>query len=113
MMEQEFGATTIGSKLGGEEGLRDDRSHTKCFIFTEESSEKLKDVSDVPRQTIPLPLLSSPPCLDVSSVHPAGCQSKRDCMQERGKLISFWERLLAWISNTLRAVSVPQPLPAE
>uniref|UniRef100_U3I5E2 WD repeat domain 90 n=1 Tax=Anas platyrhynchos platyrhynchos TaxID=8840 RepID=U3I5E2_ANAPP len=30
-------------------------------------SEKLKDVSDIPRQTIPLPLLSSPPCLDVSS----------------------------------------------
>uniref|UniRef100_A0A8B9TZ83 WD repeat-containing protein 90 n=1 Tax=Anas platyrhynchos TaxID=8839 RepID=A0A8B9TZ83_ANAPL len=30
-------------------------------------SEKLKDASDIPRQTIPLPLLSSPPCLDVSS----------------------------------------------
>uniref|UniRef100_A0A493TKZ4 WDR90/POC16 second beta-propeller domain-containing protein n=1 Tax=Anas platyrhynchos platyrhynchos TaxID=8840 RepID=A0A493TKZ4_ANAPP len=41
----------------------------------EKSSEKLKDVSDIPRQTIPLPLLSSPPCLDVSSVHLAGCQS--------------------------------------
>ncbi|XP_071880118.1 WD repeat-containing protein 90 isoform X2 [Anas platyrhynchos] len=41
----------------------------------EKSSEKLKDASDIPRQTIPLPLLSSPPCLDVSSVHLAGCQS--------------------------------------
>uniref|UniRef100_A0A8C3GHI0 WD repeat-containing protein 90 n=1 Tax=Cairina moschata TaxID=8855 RepID=A0A8C3GHI0_CAIMO len=30
-------------------------------------SEKLKDASDIPRQTIPRPLLSSPPCLDVSS----------------------------------------------
>lgn len=80
---------------GREEGLRDDGSYTKRFIFTEQSSEKLKDVSDVPRQTIPLPLLSSPPCLDVSPVHTAGCQSKRNCLQERGKLISFWEKLLA------------------
>uniref|UniRef100_A0A8B9M989 WD repeat-containing protein 90 n=1 Tax=Accipiter nisus TaxID=211598 RepID=A0A8B9M989_9AVES len=28
------------------------------------SSEKLKDASETPRQTVPLPLLSSPPCLD-------------------------------------------------
>ncbi|XP_076207547.1 WD repeat-containing protein 90 isoform X3 [Aptenodytes patagonicus] len=41
----------------------------------EGSSEKLKDASETPRQTVPLPLLSSPPCLDVSSVHQAGCQS--------------------------------------
>uniref|UniRef100_A0A669PRM7 WD repeat-containing protein 90 n=1 Tax=Phasianus colchicus TaxID=9054 RepID=A0A669PRM7_PHACC len=69
-----------------------------CFIFTEKGSEKLKDVSDGPRQTIPLPLLSSPPCLDVSSVHTAGCQSKRNCLQERGKLILFWEKLLSFLS---------------
>ncbi|KAM9015938.1 WD repeat-containing protein 90 isoform 1-T1 [Ara ararauna] len=41
----------------------------------EGSSEKLKDASETPRQAVPLPLLSSPPCLDVSSVHQAGCQS--------------------------------------
>ncbi|XP_074014459.1 WD repeat-containing protein 90 [Numenius arquata] len=41
----------------------------------EGSSEKLKDASETPRQTVPLPLLSSPPCLDVSSGHQAGCQS--------------------------------------
>ncbi|XP_071427702.1 WD repeat-containing protein 90 [Pithys albifrons albifrons] len=40
----------------------------------ESSSEKPKDVSETPRQTVPLPLLSSPPCLDISSVHQAGCQ---------------------------------------
>ncbi|KAM6077548.1 WD repeat-containing protein 90 isoform 2-T2 [Theristicus caerulescens] len=39
------------------------------------SSEKLKDASETPRRIVPLPLLSSPPCLDVSSVHQAGCQS--------------------------------------
>lgn len=50
-------------------------SKSPLLPAAEKSSEKLKDVSDVPRQTIPLPLLSSPPCLDVSSVHPAGCQS--------------------------------------
>ncbi|XP_072205152.1 WD repeat-containing protein 90 isoform X2 [Excalfactoria chinensis] len=50
-------------------------SKSPLLLAAEKSSEKLKDVSDVPRQTIPLPLLSSPPCLDVSSVHAAGCQS--------------------------------------
>ncbi|KFQ93266.1 WD repeat-containing protein 90, partial [Nipponia nippon] len=49
--------------------------YTKPFLFTDGSSEKLKDASETPRQTVPLPLLSSPPCLDVSSVHQAGCQS--------------------------------------
>ncbi|XP_041262484.1 WD repeat-containing protein 90 isoform X5 [Onychostruthus taczanowskii] len=39
------------------------------------SSEKPKDGSETPRQTVPRPLLSSPPCLDISSVHPAGFQS--------------------------------------
>ncbi|KFQ55786.1 WD repeat-containing protein 90, partial [Nestor notabilis] len=38
-------------------------------------SEKLKDATETPRQAVPLPLLSSPLCLDVSSVHQAGCQS--------------------------------------
>ncbi|KAM6299212.1 WD repeat-containing protein 90 [Aegotheles albertisi] len=41
----------------------------------ERSSEKLRDASETPRQAAPLPLLSSPPCLDVSSVHQAGCPS--------------------------------------
>ncbi|XP_074742639.1 WD repeat-containing protein 90 isoform X2 [Strix uralensis] len=41
----------------------------------EGSPEKLKDSSETPRQIVPLPLSSSPPCLDVSSVHQAGCQS--------------------------------------
>ncbi|KAM6407489.1 WD repeat-containing protein 90 [Rhynochetos jubatus] len=41
----------------------------------EGSAGKLKDASETPRQMVPLPLLSSPPCLDVSSVHQAGCQS--------------------------------------
>ncbi|KFQ12750.1 WD repeat-containing protein 90, partial [Leptosomus discolor] len=50
-------------------------SYTNPFLPTEGSSEKLKDVSETPRQTAPLPLLSSPPCLDVSFVHQAGCQS--------------------------------------
>ncbi|KFV43748.1 WD repeat-containing protein 90, partial [Tyto alba] len=45
------------------------------FLFTEGSSEKLKDASETPRQIVPLPLSSSPPCLDVSSVHQAECQS--------------------------------------
>ncbi|KGL85799.1 WD repeat-containing protein 90, partial [Charadrius vociferus] len=49
--------------------------YTNPFLFTEGSSEKLKDASETPRQTVPLPLLSSPPCLDVSSVHQAGCRS--------------------------------------
>uniref|UniRef100_A0A8C8BFF5 WD repeat-containing protein 90 n=1 Tax=Otus sunia TaxID=257818 RepID=A0A8C8BFF5_9STRI len=44
------------------------------------SPEKLKDSSETPRQIVPLPLSSSPPCLDVSSVHQAGCQSKRNCL---------------------------------
>ncbi|XP_064376546.1 WD repeat-containing protein 90 isoform X2 [Dromaius novaehollandiae] len=39
----------------------------------ERSSEKLKDATEIPRQTAPLPLLSSPPCLGVSSVHQVGC----------------------------------------
>ncbi|XP_055662481.1 WD repeat-containing protein 90 isoform X3 [Falco peregrinus] len=39
------------------------------------SSEKLKDASETPRQTVPLPLLASPPCLDVSPVHQARCRS--------------------------------------
>lgn len=64
--------------LGGQRDLSEEGSYAKCFLFTEKSSEKLKDASDIPRQTIPLPLLSSPPCLDVSSVHLAGCQSKRN-----------------------------------
>lgn len=63
---------------------------TKPFPFPDCSSEKPKDVSETPRRTVLLPLLSSPPCLDISSVHTAGFQSKRDCLQERGKLTSFW-----------------------
>uniref|UniRef100_A0A8C3V8G9 WD repeat-containing protein 90 n=1 Tax=Catharus ustulatus TaxID=91951 RepID=A0A8C3V8G9_CATUS len=43
-------------------------------------SEEPKDISDTPRQTVPLPSLSSPPCLDISSAHPAGFQSKRNCL---------------------------------
>ncbi|KFR16439.1 WD repeat-containing protein 90, partial [Opisthocomus hoazin] len=50
-------------------------SYTNPFLYTEGSSEKVKDASETPRQTVPLPLLSSPPCLDVSSVHQTGCQS--------------------------------------
>ncbi|KFZ61612.1 WD repeat-containing protein 90, partial [Podiceps cristatus] len=45
------------------------------LLFTAGSSEKPKDASETPRQTVPLPSLSSPPCLDVSSAHRAGCQS--------------------------------------
>ncbi|XP_064886977.1 WD repeat-containing protein 90 isoform X1 [Columba livia] len=55
-----------------------DRAHScesSLLLGAEESSEKLKDTSETPRQTVPLPLLSSPPCLDVSSVHQAGHQS--------------------------------------
>ncbi|XP_077642916.1 WD repeat-containing protein 90 isoform X4 [Lonchura striata] len=44
-------------------------------LRSDSSSEMPKDVSETPRQTVPLPLLSSPPCLDISSVHPAGFQS--------------------------------------
>nr|XP_030140775.3 WD repeat-containing protein 90 isoform X6 [Taeniopygia guttata] len=44
-------------------------------LRSDSSSETPKDVSETPRQTVPLPLLSSPPCLDISSVHPAGFQS--------------------------------------
>lgn len=59
------------------------------FPFPDSSSEKPRDVSETPRQTVPLPLLSTPPCLDISSAHQAGFQSKRNCLQERGKLTSF------------------------
>ncbi|XP_062444576.1 WD repeat-containing protein 90 [Rhea pennata] len=40
----------------------------------ERSFEKLKDATEIPRQTAPLPLLSSPPCLGVGSVHQVGCR---------------------------------------
>ncbi|NXM21015.1 WDR90 protein, partial [Ploceus nigricollis] len=51
-------------------------SDTKPFSFPDSSSETPRDVSETPRQTVPLPLLSSPPCLDISSVHPAGFQRR-------------------------------------
>ncbi|XP_039934861.1 WD repeat-containing protein 90 isoform X5 [Hirundo rustica] len=54
------------------------RAHSSVSTLplrSDSSSEKPKDVSETPRQTVPLPLLSSPPCLDISSVHPAGFQS--------------------------------------
>ncbi|NXU76574.1 WDR90 protein, partial [Oreotrochilus melanogaster] len=48
-----------------------------CFPCSIPScSEKLKDASETPRQTAPLPLLSSPPCLHGSSAHQAGCPRK-------------------------------------
>ncbi|XP_064528587.1 WD repeat-containing protein 90 isoform X6 [Pseudopipra pipra] len=53
----------------------------------EGSSEKPKDVSETLRQTVPLPLLSSPPCLDISSAHQAGYQgifSELDKEEEAG-----------------------------
>ncbi|XP_017664162.1 PREDICTED: WD repeat-containing protein 90 [Lepidothrix coronata] len=53
----------------------------------EGSSEKPKDVSETLRQTVPLPLLSSPPCLDISSAHQAGYQgifSELDKKEEAG-----------------------------
>ncbi|XP_064318212.1 WD repeat-containing protein 90 isoform X4 [Phalacrocorax carbo] len=50
-------------------------SESDLLPGAEGSSEKLKDASETPRQTVPLPLLSSPPCLDVGSVHQAGCPS--------------------------------------
>ncbi|KAM6320084.1 WD repeat-containing protein 90 [Podargus strigoides] len=49
-------------------------SESALLPGAEGSSQELKDASETPRQTVPLPLLSSPPCLDVSSVQ-AGCQS--------------------------------------
>uniref|UniRef100_A0A8C3NHU3 WD repeat-containing protein 90 n=1 Tax=Geospiza parvula TaxID=87175 RepID=A0A8C3NHU3_GEOPR len=52
------------------------------------SSEKPKDGSETPRQTVPLPLLSSPLCLDISSVHPAGFQSKRNSFSILGSFLS-------------------------
>ncbi|NWX47799.1 WDR90 protein, partial [Steatornis caripensis] len=61
---------------GGRGDLRHEGRYTTPFLFTEGSSEKLRDASETPRQRAPLPLLSSPPCLDVSSVHQAGRQSK-------------------------------------
>ncbi|KAM7007238.1 LOW QUALITY PROTEIN: WD repeat-containing protein 90 [Passerculus sandwichensis] len=52
------------------------RSPVSTLVLgSDRSSEKPKDGSETPRQTVPLPLLSSPPCLDISSVHPAGFQS--------------------------------------
>ncbi|XP_051487835.1 WD repeat-containing protein 90 isoform X1 [Apus apus] len=45
------------------------------FVSSKGSSEKLRDGSETPRHTAPLPLLPSPPCLDVTSVHQEGCQS--------------------------------------
>ncbi|XP_032560024.1 WD repeat-containing protein 90 isoform X1 [Chiroxiphia lanceolata] len=53
----------------------------------EGSSEKPKDVSETLRQTVPLPLLSSPPCLDISSAQQAGYQgifSELDKEEEAG-----------------------------
>ncbi|XP_069726130.1 WD repeat-containing protein 90 [Phaenicophaeus curvirostris] len=50
-------------------------SGSALLLGAEGSSEELKDASDIPRQTVPLPFLSSPPCLNVSSVHQGGCQS--------------------------------------
>ncbi|XP_053813526.1 WD repeat-containing protein 90 isoform X4 [Vidua chalybeata] len=51
-------------------------SPTSTLVLrSDSSSETPKDVSETPRQTVPLPLLSSPPCLDISSVHPAAFQS--------------------------------------
>ncbi|XP_018863760.1 WD repeat-containing protein 90 isoform X7 [Parus major] len=44
-------------------------------LRSDSSSEQPKDISETPRPTVPLPLLSSPPCLDISPVHPAGFQS--------------------------------------
>ncbi|XP_023792232.1 WD repeat-containing protein 90 [Cyanistes caeruleus] len=44
-------------------------------LRSDSSSEQPKDLSETPRPTVPLPLLSSPPCLDISPVHPAGFQS--------------------------------------
>ncbi|NXL63252.1 WDR90 protein, partial [Chordeiles acutipennis] len=54
------------------EGSPPARKLHKPFLFTEGNSEKLKDSSETPRQTVPLPLLSSPPCLEVSSEELAG-----------------------------------------
>uniref|UniRef100_A0A674I574 WD repeat-containing protein 90 n=1 Tax=Terrapene triunguis TaxID=2587831 RepID=A0A674I574_9SAUR len=46
------------------------------FLFTETSSEKLKDftssANEIPRQSAPLPSLASPPHLDISSIHQPG-----------------------------------------
>ncbi|RLV89514.1 hypothetical protein DV515_00014826 [Chloebia gouldiae] len=50
-------------------------SASTLVLRSDSSSETPKDVSETPRQTVPLPLLSSPPCLDISSVHPPGFQS--------------------------------------
>ncbi|XP_049647753.1 WD repeat-containing protein 90 isoform X1 [Accipiter gentilis] len=66
-------------------------SKSALLLGREGSSEKLKDASETPRQTVPLPLLSSPPCLDVSSVHQAGCQSifsESDKEEEAGLPVS-------------------------
>ncbi|XP_056359041.1 WD repeat-containing protein 90 isoform X2 [Oenanthe melanoleuca] len=54
------------------------RAHSPAstlLLRSESSSEEPKDVPDTPRQTVPVPSLSSPPCLDISSAHPAGFQS--------------------------------------
>uniref|UniRef100_A0A8C3DA31 WD repeat-containing protein 90 n=1 Tax=Corvus moneduloides TaxID=1196302 RepID=A0A8C3DA31_CORMO len=63
-------------------------SDTKPFPipFPDSSSEKPRDVSESPRQTVPLPLLSTPPCLDISSDHQAGFQSKRNCFSILGAI---------------------------
>ncbi|KAM9372410.1 WD repeat-containing protein 90 [Phaethornis superciliosus] len=53
----------------------DEGSSPTPLLFTEGSSGKLKDASETPRQTAPLPLLSSPPCLHGSSAHLVGCPS--------------------------------------
>ncbi|XP_074866919.1 WD repeat-containing protein 90 isoform X2 [Carettochelys insculpta] len=57
----------------------------------ETSSEKLKDfisrANERPRQSAPLPSLASPPCLDISSIHQAGCDdifSESDEGEEAG-----------------------------
>ncbi|KAM7038912.1 WD repeat-containing protein 90 isoform 2-T2 [Acridotheres tristis] len=51
-------------------------SRTSTLLLRSDScSEEPRDVPDTPRQTVPVPSLSFPPCLDTSSVHPAGFQS--------------------------------------
>uniref|UniRef100_A0A674I2E1 WD repeat domain 90 n=1 Tax=Terrapene triunguis TaxID=2587831 RepID=A0A674I2E1_9SAUR len=80
------------------------------FLFTETSSEKLKDftssANEIPRQSAPLPSLASPPHLDISSIHQPGRDGeKRNHLERRGIKVSLGENSL--YSSTAALAPLP------
>uniref|UniRef100_A0A8C3IR94 WD repeat-containing protein 90 n=1 Tax=Chrysemys picta bellii TaxID=8478 RepID=A0A8C3IR94_CHRPI len=80
------------------------------FLFTETSSEKLKDftssANEIPRQSAPLPSLASPPHLDISSIHQPGHDGeKRNHLERRGIKVSLGENSL--YSSTAALAPLP------